>query len=130
LGVEPEEAREWSQEDMQMIQSIAERTALAIENARLYLQAQRVADRERMINTIAARLQRAPSLAMLLESATKELSEALGTEHVYAEISMEQPLAHSRRQVADSSQEAETAKEETGPTDEMPASGESEEVRA
>lgn len=130
LGVEPEEAREWSQEDMQMIQSIAERTALAIENARLYLQAQRVADRERLINTIATRLQRAPSLAMLLESAAKELAQALGTEHVYAEISMEQPLAHSRTQVPDSSQEAETAEEEAGPTNEVPASGESEEVRA
>ncbi len=101
LGVEPSEAREWTQEDLRLVQGIAERTSLAVENARLYLQARRAAERERLINTIASRLQRAPSLSMLLESATKELSEALGTSNVYAEISLERPLAQQRKDVAE-----------------------------
>jgi GAF domain-containing protein len=92
LGVEPDGLREWTQDDVQLIQSIAERTALAVENARLYLQAQRAADRERLVNTIAGRLQRAPNLAMLLQSAAQELAQALGTESVYAEISLDQQL--------------------------------------
>ncbi len=92
IGVEPERSRDWTQDDVQLLQSVAERTALAVENARLYLQAQRAADRERLVNTIASRLQRAPNLAMLLESAAQELASALGTDNVYAEISLDQPL--------------------------------------
>ncbi|GAB4475894.1 MAG: hypothetical protein Kow00124_17470 [Anaerolineae bacterium] len=99
LGVEPDGLREWTQDDLQLLQGIAERTALAVENARLYLQAQRAAERERMINTIASRLQRAPSLAILLESAARELAEALGTDNVYAELSIDRPLTRTRRQV-------------------------------
>ncbi len=98
LGVEPDGAREWTQDDLQLIQSVAERTALAVENARLYLQAQRAAERERMVNAITARLQRAPNLSLLLESAAQELAQALGTDHVYAEISLNQPLAQARRE--------------------------------
>ncbi len=100
LGVEPDGLREWTQDDLQLLQGIAERTALAVENARLYLQAQRAAERERMINTIASRLQRAPSLAILLESAARELAEALGTDNVYAELSIDRPLSWTRRQVS------------------------------
>jgi signal transduction protein with GAF and PtsI domain len=106
LGVEPESTRQWTQDDLILLQGIAERTGLAVENARLYIQAQRAADREHMINTIASKLQRAPSLALLLESATRELSEALGTDNVYAEISMDKPLARKRREVTDASLEA------------------------
>ncbi len=100
LGVEPTGPREWSQDDLQLIQGIADRTALAVENARLYLQAQRSADRERLVNTIAQKLQRAPSLALLLESVTQELSGALGTENVYAEINLQSPIADVRRDVS------------------------------
>lgn len=100
LGVEPDGKREWTQDDLQLLQGIAQRTALAVENARLYLQAQRAADRERLVNAIAGKLQRAPNLSMLLESAAQELAQALGTENVYAEISLEQPLAQARREVS------------------------------
>ncbi|MBN1427966.1 MAG: GAF domain-containing protein [Anaerolineae bacterium] len=130
IGVEPDDTREWSQDDLLLIQGIAERAALAVENARLYLQAQRAANREYLINTIASRLQRAPSLALLLESATRELSQALGTDNVYAEISMDHPISQSGKNVSDSNKDAETAREEKGPTDERPISGKSEEVRA
>jgi len=119
LGVEPDDSREWGQEDLQLIQSIAERTALAVENARLYIQAQRAADREILINSIASRLQRAPNLAMLLESAAKELADALGTANVYAEISVDQPLGQTRRDVAESDAEVSA-----------PTSDQSEEARA
>jgi GAF domain-containing protein/cbb3-type cytochrome oxidase subunit 3 len=130
LGVEPDDTREWSQEDIMLIQGIAERTALAAENARLYLQAQRAANREYLINTIAARLQRAPSLALLLESAARELSQALGTDQVYAEISMDQPLATKAQTVSDNTKEASTTRGTTGSEGEKSEPDKSEEVRA
>jgi GAF domain-containing protein len=86
LGVEAESPRHWSQDDVLLIQSLAERTGLAIENARLVRQSRLAVQRERLINAITARLQRAPNLRALLESATNELSQALGTSEVYAEI--------------------------------------------
>jgi GAF domain-containing protein len=88
LGVEPDDQRVWTHDDLLLIQSVAERTALAVENARLYIQAHRAAERERLIGTIADRLQRAPNLALLLESAAAELGSALGTEQVYAELAL------------------------------------------
>ncbi len=111
LAVESDEPRDWTQEDLRLIEAIASRTALAVENARLYIQAQRAAERERMVNAIASRLQRAPSLSMLLESATRELAEALGTDNVYAEINLEQPIGHRRKPASDSETEVEESSE-------------------
>lgn len=130
LGVEPEGPREWTQDDLQILEAIASRTAQAVENARLYIQAQQAAERERLVNAIAARLQRAPSLAMLLESATKELAAALGTDQVYAEISLERPLARQRKQVSTSEEGGE---EEPAPPEvpgELAAPDEPQEARA
>lgn len=119
IGVEPDQPRDWTQDDLQLIQSIAERAGLAVENARLYIQAQRAADRERLVNTIASRLQRAPNLTLLLESAAQELASALGTENVYAEISLDHPLARPRRQVSATTEPVEG---EAKPTEEpLPA---------
>lgn len=123
LGVEPDSPREWTQADMSLMEGIAQRTALAVENARLYIEAQRAARREHMVSTIVERLQRAPSLSLLLESATRELAEALGTDNVYAEISIDQPMAHRRKQV--SQQDDDENEADGGPS----AAGEAEEAR-
>jgi GAF domain-containing protein len=88
VGVETDGVRHWTQDDVVIMQSIAERTTLAVENARLFEQAHRTAQREQLINTIASRLQRAPTLRMLLEGVASELSEALGTDQVYAEFAL------------------------------------------
>jgi GAF domain-containing protein/cbb3-type cytochrome oxidase subunit 3 len=131
LGVEPGATREWTQEDVQLLQNIADRTAMAVEKARLYFQAQRAAERERLINAIASRLQRAPTLALLLESAARELAQALGTDNVYAEISVETPLTHTRKSVSDtSSQTDEEGVDETSSERGVSAADEHKEARA
>ena len=113
VGVEPEGIRQWTQDDLQMIQSIAERAALAVENTRLYIDAQRTAQREQMVNTIAGRLQRAPNLSTLLEAAAEELSRALGTENVYAEINLD----HVPEQTAPDQLAIERTVRETAPSE-------------
>lgn len=127
LGVEPDGTREWTQDDLQILEAIADRTALAVENARLYIQTQQVAERERLVNAIAARMQRAPSLALLLESATRELASALGTDQVYAEINLEQPVVRQRRMIA--APEADRPAE-TSPAGELAAPNDSGGARA
>lgn len=106
LGVEPDGTQAWTQRDREMMEGIADRTAAAVDNARLYLQARRAAERERLVGDIAGRLQRAPNLKLLLESAARELSNALRTDNVYAEISLEHPLARQPQEVGDSRAEA------------------------
>ena len=64
---------------------------------------------------------------MLLESAAKELADALGTANVYAEISMEQPLGQTRKEVVESSDGDQTA---PAATDQVSESDQSEEARA
>lgn len=88
VGVEADGIRRWSQEDVSILERIAERSVLAIENARLFEQAQRTAQREQLINSISSRLERAPDLRSLLEGVAAELGQALGTDQVYAEFTL------------------------------------------
>jgi len=128
LGVEPEGPREWTQADLSIMEGIAQRTALAVENARLYIEAQRAAQRERMVSSIAERLQRAPSLSLLLESAAKELASALQTDGVYAEISIDQPMAQRRKQVSQQEEEGDD-QPDSSPGEAAAAPGEAAEAR-
>lgn len=129
LGVEPEASREWTQADLGIMEGIAQRTALAVENARLYIEAQRAAQRERMVSSIAERLQRAPSLALLLESAAKELASALQTDSVYAELSVDQPLAQRRKQVSQQAEDSSDQPDDGTPDEAAAAPGEAAEAR-
>jgi GAF domain-containing protein len=129
LGVEPDGVREWTQDDLLLMEGIAQRTSLAVETARLYVQSQRAAQRERIITEISDRLQRAPNLSILLESAARELAAALGTDNVYAEISVGRPLARRRRSVAVVEQEPDHLSGMV-PLDNQAAPDEAEEARA
>ena len=86
VGVEIDGKRQWSKDDVAILESVAERTALAVENARLIEQSQRSAERQDIINTISERLESAPDLQVLLESVVNELKETLGVDQVYVEL--------------------------------------------
>ncbi len=93
LGVEPYGSREWTQADLQLLQGIAERTALAVENVRLYIQARRAAEREHILNQIAQEVQGAGSVDQVLQAALAELSQALGASRGIVQISPRVPEA-------------------------------------
>lgn len=93
LGVESDGSREWTQADLQLLQSIAERIALAAENVRLYIQARRVAERERILNQIAQEVQEAGSVDQVLQAALAELSRALGASRGMVQIGPRVPDA-------------------------------------
>jgi len=78
IGLEVDEAGRWTQNDVRVLQGIAERTALAVENMRLFEQAQRTASRERLVNEITRNVQRAESVDDVLQAALLELGRALG----------------------------------------------------
>jgi GAF domain-containing protein len=68
-------------ETLEMLQSVAQRLALSIDNARLFEQAQELAQQELEVNTISARLQGVNTMEEIVKMTVDELSRALGADH-------------------------------------------------
>jgi len=68
----------WSSRSLELSRIIAARLALALDNIRLYEQAQILANREQMANQVAARLQTKTDVDALIEIATESFRDALG----------------------------------------------------
>lgn len=77
LRVQPSENHEWDQDEIDIAQAIAERTALALENARLLEEAQRRAVRERVIGEISAKISASINMRNVLQTAVEELGHAI-----------------------------------------------------
>ncbi|MGD2077614.1 MAG: GAF domain-containing protein, partial [Chloroflexota bacterium] len=65
--------------DAELLQSIANQVAIALQNAELYQYAQQAAEREAVVNVINQRIQQAASLDDVLQTAAEEIGRALGT---------------------------------------------------
>lgn len=65
-------------ENMRLLaRELAARLAVNADNARLLEQSQRLAERERLVNTITERLSRQTSVEQVLQVAIRELGQAL-----------------------------------------------------
>jgi GAF domain-containing protein len=95
IGLEMDEASRWTQDDVRVLQGIAERTALAVENMRLFEQAQRTASRERLVNDITRNVQRAESVDDVLQAALLELGRALGASRGVVQLSSRESARQS-----------------------------------
>ncbi|MBN1977120.1 MAG: GAF domain-containing protein [Anaerolineae bacterium] len=69
--------RPWTSEDIGLAETIAEQVALTVENLRLMDEAQRRATRERLIGDVTGRMRETLDLDAVLQSAAREISEAL-----------------------------------------------------
>ena len=81
--------RQWSQDEITMLEAAAERAALALENARLVDNAQRRAARERVIGEISAKIGAASNFDAILQTAVEELGRKIGGAEVTLEIESE-----------------------------------------
>lgn len=79
-AIEVEAGTETSPETVEMMQAVAQRLALSLENARLYEATLEAAAQEQRINDIAARFQSVATVDELLRITLSELSETLGAE--------------------------------------------------
>ena len=80
--------REWTRDEISMLEAAAERAALALENARLVDSAQRRAARERAIGEISARIGTASNVDAILQTAVEELGRNIsGAAEVTLELS-------------------------------------------
>lgn len=71
-------AREWTQDEITLLEAAAERAALALENARLVESAQRRASRERAIGEISTRIGAVNDMDVILQTAVEELGRKIG----------------------------------------------------
>ncbi len=67
-------------EDVNLLQAVADRFGLAVENVRLYEETRQAADQEQRINDIAARFQSVATVDELLRITLTELSDTLGAD--------------------------------------------------
>lgn len=80
-------SREWTRDEIMLLEAAAERAALALENARLVESAQRRASRERSIGEISTRIGAVSDVDSILQAAVEELGRKLsGATEVTLEI--------------------------------------------
>jgi GAF domain-containing protein len=73
---------DFTAEDVDLVQAVAERFGLAVESTRLYEESRRVAQRETTLNEIGSRLQRSNSIDAVLTEAARGLQASLGANRV------------------------------------------------
>ena len=86
LNLKASNNREWSADEMDIINAIVERAALAIENARLLDESRKIAERERAISDISAKIGKGTEIETILKTAVRELGSQISGAQVTVEI--------------------------------------------
>jgi GAF domain-containing protein len=74
--------RQWNENELALVQAVAERVSLALENARLFEETTRRADRERTVSEITTHIRSTTDPQVMLRTALDELKKALGAKDV------------------------------------------------
>jgi PAS domain S-box-containing protein len=82
MTVQSQEQAAFSDEDIAVLQTMADQVANAIENARLLEETQRVAERERLVGEITARMRETLDMDTVLKTAIREMGDTLGLARV------------------------------------------------
>lgn len=72
----------FSEEKLELARELASRLAYSLDNARLFQESQRATERERLVNSIAAKLTAQTSIDAILQTAVREVGQALGAPQV------------------------------------------------
>jgi GAF domain-containing protein len=77
---------QWTQEEIALMQTLAEQSALALESARLYQDTRRRAARERMVGEVTGRIRETLSVEAVLKTAVDEIRQALQLERLVVRL--------------------------------------------
>lgn len=98
LGLqEADGTRQWTADEIALVEAVADQMALAIENARLFEATQARAHRERLIREITGKVQGSIDLDTILQTTVQELGRALGASHAVVRLGTEAELSLSHQ---------------------------------
>jgi GAF domain-containing protein len=87
IHIETEEStRTWSETEIQLVQSISERAALALENARLFEDATRRAEQEETISRVTTQIGASTDFDRIMQTTIQELGLVLGASRSFIQI--------------------------------------------
>lgn len=75
------EAGDWTPEELELLQTLLEQVGVALENARLFEEAHRHAQRQQLVTDISDKIRAAPDMDAILRVAVQEIRKALGASH-------------------------------------------------
>jgi len=79
-----------SEEDVELLQSLASQVAISLHNARTFEESRAKAELESLVNTIGQKIQKTSSVEDTLQTAIREIGLALGASRVSANIAVRQ----------------------------------------
>jgi GAF domain-containing protein/HAMP domain-containing protein len=77
IEIKTAQQREWNEQDVRIFQSVVDRLGYALENARLFRDAQRLVSKERVIGEIANRIGHSVNLDDIMQIAVEELGHII-----------------------------------------------------
>jgi transcriptional regulator with GAF, ATPase, and Fis domain len=83
-------ASEWAADEVALMQTLSDQLGVALEDARLYQDAQRREARERLIGQVTTRMRETLDVQTVLETAANEIYQALGLDKVVLRLAMEE----------------------------------------
>ncbi len=81
-----EENRKWTEDEVAMVQSIADRAAFALENARLFEETARRAEQEETIARVTTQIGASSDFNHILQTTIQELGQALGVSRSFIQL--------------------------------------------
>lgn len=84
--VKPVEAGRWSDDEIELVDTLVDQLELALESARLYSDTQRQAERERMTAEMADKIHRSLNIDALMQTLIDELGSVLGADSTFIQL--------------------------------------------
>ena len=81
-----DDKRRWTEDEIMMVQSISDRAAFALENARLFEETVRRADQEESIARVTSQISASTDFKRILQTTVQELGQALGASRSFIQL--------------------------------------------
>lgn len=89
LELERSPDRPWTPDELELVQTLTEQAALALDNARLFEDTLRRGERERLVGQIVDNIRASASVEQALQRALSDMSRALGAAELVAQLGRE-----------------------------------------
>jgi len=97
---ETDPSHEWQADERALLETVASRVSLALENTRLVAEAQQRAERERVISQVTARMRETLDLETILKTAVREMRQSLDLNEAEVRLQLTEPARKTTKERA------------------------------